>query len=663
MEKYRAYLGSAPFKLRVDNRALAWLKTYSMDQSYIGRWIVHLDGYHMIIEHRTRDKHHNADSLSKKTEFYERLEEKQANQAEIKDGFSFLDKETYDKLPLSKWLDKSGHPIPGHPDLPVETAAEIKILARGEPVPLDLLVQSNLVQQELTRLGINSIALLNRTVNVAPDVIGKLRDLLDREVDRHDREWMETMQRLTVTEKTEKRPVIIRGCDVERDCRSIVNQLVTSMPKDVLLRTSFPERGKLIPVQITEEVKVKSKSSFTRKVRFTDAKAEYEPGSDCSSGDETMSGESVIFRLVQDDLSGERLMRPPRDRILSGESRNITDRVKRDGVESLDSSDNSRPQSWDNTSETTSNSDVSEIAIHSLLVDWKQRGLDREMHQDPDRDRYTSDEEGTVVDNAADELELIAVLKRPTRLLPHGTVVRTNLETSVQEATPLKKIWCVKLMDDAHAPEIMSGQMNVVKTYLKARYRLSDLLRAQRNDRMTSSLKRWIENGVPDKGDLEEDSYKILKQFYLKRKDLLYLNKDGIVACKRREKDTVLYKNNLIVLPQLYQTELLFRSHDQMGHQRVDKVYNRIQKRFEWPGLKKACEKWISACLSCQQAKDPRKLRFPLQSIESSGFNEVVQIDHQKICMTATGYNQVLVMIDHFTKYEEAAPCMTASAE
>ena len=36
MGKYRAYLGSAPFKLRVDNRALAWLKTYSMDQSYIG---------------------------------------------------------------------------------------------------------------------------------------------------------------------------------------------------------------------------------------------------------------------------------------------------------------------------------------------------------------------------------------------------------------------------------------------------------------------------------------------------------------------------------------------------------------------------------------------------------------------------------------------------
>ena len=69
--------------------------------------------------------------------------------------------------------------------------------------------------------------------------------------------------------------------------------------------------------------------------------------------------------------------------------------------------------------------------------------------------------------------------------------------------------------------------------------------------------------------------------------------------------------------------------------------------------MKKACEKWVTACLSCQQVKDSRKLRFPLQSIESSEFKEVVQIDHQKICMTDSGYNQVLVMIDHFTKYAE----------
>ena len=121
VEKYRAYLSSEPFKLRVDNRALSWLKTYSMDQSYIGRWIVRLDGYNMIIEHRTRDKHQNADNLSKKTEFYERQEQREADRPEIKDGFSFMDKETYDSLPLTRWLDKSGKPIEDHPELPKET--------------------------------------------------------------------------------------------------------------------------------------------------------------------------------------------------------------------------------------------------------------------------------------------------------------------------------------------------------------------------------------------------------------------------------------------------------------------------------------------------------------------------------------------------------------
>ena len=78
------------------------------------------------------------------------------------------------------------------------------MLSRGDPVQLDLLVRSNLVQQELLRLGINSIALMNKSVNVAPDVMLKLRDLLDREIERHANEWMEIMQRLTIGKERKK---------------------------------------------------------------------------------------------------------------------------------------------------------------------------------------------------------------------------------------------------------------------------------------------------------------------------------------------------------------------------------------------------------------------------------------------------------------------------
>ena len=191
---------------------------------------------------------------------------------------------------------------------------------------------------------------------MVPDAMGKFHDLLDREVERHDREWIEAMQRLTITERIEKRPVTIRSRGVERDYRSIVNQLVNLMPRGVLLRTSFTEHRTSTQVQATEEVRVKYKSSFTRRVHFTNAREEYEPSSHCSSGDETMSGESGTIEPVQDNLSGETMLvqprdkmlsgesdsKQPRDRILSGESRNITDRLEHDDVESIGSSDPGR---------------------------------------------------------------------------------------------------------------------------------------------------------------------------------------------------------------------------------------------------------------------------------------------------------------------------------
>ena len=97
------------------------------------------------------------------------------------------------------------------------------------------------------------------------------------------------MQRLIITEKIEKRPVAIRIRDVERDFQSIVNQLVNSIPKDVLLITPYVERQQPISTRPTQGVSVKLKSSMARRVQFVDAKKEYEPCSDCSSGDETSS--------------------------------------------------------------------------------------------------------------------------------------------------------------------------------------------------------------------------------------------------------------------------------------------------------------------------------------------------------------------------------------
>ena len=71
---------------------------------------------------------------------------------------------------------------------------------------------------------------------------------------------------------------------------------------------------------------------------------------------------------------------------------------------------------------------------------------------------------------------------------------------------------------------------------------------------------------------------------------------------------------------------MLLRSHDQRGHPGIDKVQQRKLHRFDWPGLRKACERYVNTCLSCLQVKDTRKIKFPLKSVESLALNEVVQI-------------------------------------
>ena len=387
VEKYRAYLGSAPFKLRVDNRALSWLKTYSMDQSYIGRWIVRLDGYHMIIEHRMRDKHHNADSLSKKTEFYERLEQKQANQAEIKEGFSFLDKETYEALPLTRWLDKSGHPIPGHPELPVEKAAEIKILSKEDPVPLDLLLRSNLVQQELSRMNINSLSLLDKTVQVTPQVMRMLGGLLEREVTRDDPEWTAAVASLTVSEKVKIMPSRRQHEENERDCRTIVQQLVSSIPQEILTSTSYgqKERGSskrkktVTFVDQDEEGKKVEQNLLQDYLSGEKDDEKNQRSQDQHPGQGNLSGESEINEKIPDEKQD------PENKVLSGEFRWMRRRHRHDleerAVSSTTSStdDDSRNSGMDTYSDwnSSSGSELSELAIHTLLVETRARDLDR----------------------------------------------------------------------------------------------------------------------------------------------------------------------------------------------------------------------------------------------------------------------------------------------
>ena len=212
-------------------------------------------------------------------------------------------------------------------------------------------------------------------------------------------------------------------------------------------------------------------------------------------------------------------------------------------------------EEWDEDSEKNSD-DQDSLCI--TLAEEKMRHRDRELQTDPSSRTYNSDEQEV---QGGEELEKIALSRKPLRELSCNLNFTTNLVPE-DDMKIVKRIICVKLNNDIHNPGEMNGQIMALKEHVKARYRLSDLIRAQKNDKMTSNLSKWIRTGSKEKGELEEDSYKILSQFYKEKKDLLFHTADGVVACKRKDAEKILHKHNLIILPQLYQTEVLFRSHN-----------------------------------------------------------------------------------------------------
>ena len=69
-----------------------------------------------------------------------------------------------------------------------------------------------------------------------------LNELLEREKTRDDTEWAAAMESLTVSEKIRIKPSRNQHQENERDCRTVAQQLVSSIHQSVLMKTSYEEK-------------------------------------------------------------------------------------------------------------------------------------------------------------------------------------------------------------------------------------------------------------------------------------------------------------------------------------------------------------------------------------------------------------------------------------
>ena len=118
-----------------------------------------------------------------------------------------------------------------------------------------------------------------------------------------------------------------------------------------------------------------------------------------------------------------------------------------------------------------------------------------------------------------------------------------------------------------------------------------------------------------------------------------------------------------LVLPAAYVNDALKGLHNDIGHPGKGRTLSLLRDRFYWPGMSHDVEYWIRQCDRCLRRKSPTNARAPLVSITSSQPLELVCMDFLTLETSKGGYQHILVITDHFTRYAQAIPTKNMTAK
>ena len=150
-----------------------------------------------------------------------------------------MDKETYDSLPLTRWLNKSGKPIEDHPELPKEPP-ETTDLKKKRGMPIGIKIKSKIVRETLKAKDYDRNQVETGDAQIDDDLMRLLEKLADDKPVIQEKRQEELEVTILRREETVDNTDSSRGSVT--DGKDVVRSVVDKIPESILEQTQVGKK-------------------------------------------------------------------------------------------------------------------------------------------------------------------------------------------------------------------------------------------------------------------------------------------------------------------------------------------------------------------------------------------------------------------------------------